>query len=51
MSSRFDDEQWDQIRATLEQNPTKYGIPQREYGSVVLASFNIRKLGAIACSE
>lgn len=47
MSSRFDEEQWSKIRATLDKDPTKYGIPQREYGSVVLASFNIRKLGAI----
>ncbi len=47
MSSRFDEEQWSKIRATLDKDPTKYGIPKREYGSVVLASFNIRKLGAI----
>ena len=47
MSSRFDGEQWSKIRATLDKDPTKYGIPQREYGSVVLASFNIRKLAAI----
>ena len=47
MSSRFDEEQWSKIRATLDKDPTLYGIPQREYGSVVLASFNIRKLGAI----
>ncbi len=48
MSSRFDAAQWRQIRQTLDPNPTFYGLPKREYGSVVLASFNIRKLGAIS---
>lgn len=48
MAQKFSASQWQQIRSTLEENPTKYGLPQREYGSVVLASFNIRKLGAVS---
>lgn len=37
--------EWETINAQLEANPGKYGLPEREYGSIVLASFNIRKLG------
>lgn len=39
-------EEWQKITALMEKDPFRYGLPQREYGSVVLASFNIRKLGA-----
>lgn len=38
-------EAWDKIRETFDRDPSRYGLPRREYGSVVLASFNIRKLG------
>ncbi|NJK54125.1 MAG: endonuclease/exonuclease/phosphatase [Leptolyngbyaceae cyanobacterium SU_3_3] len=38
--------EWDKINQLLATEPYKYGLPKREYGSVVLASFNIRKLGA-----
>lgn len=37
--------EWEKINALFAQDPYKYGLPKREYGSVVLASFNIRKLG------
>ncbi|MEP0898865.1 MULTISPECIES: hypothetical protein [Leptolyngbya] len=37
---------WDKINALMTSDPYRYGLPKREYGSVVLASFNIRKLGA-----
>ena len=34
-------------QATLNKDPVHYGLPQRQYGSVVIGSFNIRKLGAL----
>jgi hypothetical protein len=39
-------DEWDKINTLLAADPYKYGLPRREYGSVVLAGFNIRKLGA-----
>jgi len=30
----------------LDEDPEKFGLPKREYGSVLLGSFNIRKLGS-----
>ncbi len=45
-AAQFTSEEWRKINQTLEQGRTKYGLPQREYGSVLLGSFNIRKLGS-----
>jgi hypothetical protein len=39
--------EWQQINARLAEQPQAYGLPRREYGSAVLASFNIRKLGRV----
>lgn len=39
--------EWAKIVQTLNANPGKYGLPERRADSVVLASFNIRKLGAV----
>ena len=46
MAGRFSKIEWDKIEAALAENPAKYGMPEggREE-SMVLASFNIRKLG------
>jgi endonuclease/exonuclease/phosphatase family metal-dependent hydrolase len=44
--SGFIEAEWKKINELFAKNPKKYGLPKREYGSVVLASFNIRKLGA-----
>jgi len=44
--SEFSDNQWSEIQTLLERQPAKYGLPERVYGSVLLGSFNIRKLGA-----
>ncbi|MBD2110014.1 endonuclease/exonuclease/phosphatase [Nodosilinea sp. FACHB-13] len=41
-------DEWAKINALLESNPYKYGIPKRTYGSAVLGSFNIRKLGNVS---
>ncbi|MFQ5349034.1 MAG: endonuclease/exonuclease/phosphatase [Thermoanaerobaculia bacterium] len=40
--------EWNKVRRTLADDPGSYGLPQRVYGSVVLGSFNIRKLGKLA---
>ncbi len=44
--ARFTAAEWQKIRDTLNADPQRYGLPKRVYGSVVLASANIRKLGA-----
>ena len=46
MAKQFTAAEWRSIRARLETDPERYGLPQREYGSVLLGSFNIRKLGS-----
>ena len=43
----FDKEQWAKIRKELDRDPEHYGLPPRIDGSVVVASFNIRKLGSL----
>ena len=48
MAKAFTKEEWEEIRETLEEDPVRFGLPQREYGSVVLGSFNIRKLGKVS---
>ncbi len=40
----FTRKEWEKIRQTLDRDPAGYGLPERVYGSVVLASFNIRSL-------
>ncbi|MFQ5684301.1 MAG: endonuclease/exonuclease/phosphatase [Candidatus Binatia bacterium] len=42
----FTRSEWKKIWEKLESDPARYGLPDRVYGSVVLASFNIRKLGS-----
>ena len=44
--AEFTAAEWEKINTLFAQDPYKYGIPKREYGSVVFGSFNIRKLGA-----
>ena len=46
MATQFTSAEWKTIRETLDANRSKYGLPEREYGSVLLGSFNIRKLGS-----
>ncbi len=45
MATQFSSAEWDLIRAKLRADPKRYGLPQRVYGSVLLGSFNIRKMG------
>ena len=46
MATQFTSAEWKAIRQTLDADRPKYGLPEREYGSVLLGSFNIRKLGS-----
>ncbi|MEM6664043.1 MAG: endonuclease/exonuclease/phosphatase family protein, partial [Pseudomonadota bacterium] len=45
MSEEFTKAEWKRINAALDADPERYGLPERRSRSVVLASFNIRKLG------
>lgn len=42
----FTTAEWKHINALLDKDPDKFGLPKRIYGTVVLGSFNIRKLGS-----
>ncbi len=44
---QFTATEWSKITATLEQDPDRFGFPTRRYGSVIIGSFNIRKLGSV----
>ena len=45
MAEDFSPDEWEKIRTLLAADEARYGLPQRRDGSVVLASFNIRKCG------
>ncbi len=45
MAKVFTNAEWDSIYARLSVNETEYGFPTSVYGSVLIGSFNIRKLG------
>ena len=45
MSKELNKGEWKKIMKKFKEDPYKYGLPRRVYGSVVLGSFNIRKLG------
>ncbi|MEL6538522.1 MAG: endonuclease/exonuclease/phosphatase family protein [Bacteroidota bacterium] len=45
MAKEFSQEEWDKIFAELDRAPDAYGLPRRVYGSAVVGSFNVRKLG------
>ncbi len=44
--SPFTDAQWTIVRELMRAQPSRYGLPERVYGSALIGSFNIRKLGA-----
>ena len=46
MAKSFTPAEWKHIKDRLQSDPQRYGLPKREYGSVILGSFNIRKLGS-----
>ncbi len=45
MAKHFEPGEWERINAALDEDPGRYGFPERAAGSVLLGSFNIRKLG------
>lgn len=45
-AKQFTGTEWEAINAKLEADPKRYGLPQRECGSVLLGSFNIRQMGS-----
>ncbi len=44
--SPFSEAQWTTISELMQADPNRYGLPLRVYGSALVGSFNIRKLGA-----
>ncbi len=47
MAKSFKPGEWARVNALLDRRQAKFGLPERRTDSVVLASFNIRKLGQI----
>lgn len=47
MAQSFTSAQWTKIFNHMDANGEKLGLPKKRRGSVVLCSFNIRKLGAV----
>ena len=45
MADHFESDEWRRINETLSGDPVRYGFPERIGGSVLIGSFNIRKLG------
>ena len=47
MAKEFTSQEWNAINAELKAHPKKYGFPQTNEESVLIGSFNIRKLGSV----
>jgi hypothetical protein len=48
VAQHFSDTEWNKINALLATDGARFGLPERRSKSVVLASFNIRKIGTVA---
>ena len=48
MASKFTNAQWQKISALNAQSADDFGLPKRRNDSVIIGSFNIRKLGAVS---
>ncbi len=48
MASHFTDPQWQKINHLYHESADGYGLPERRNDSIVIGSFNIRKLGTVA---
>ena len=46
-AKEFTTSEWSKIRQELNRAPLAYGLPMRSYGSLLVASFNIRKFGQL----
>lgn len=44
--AEYTEQEWARIHAALDADEARWGLPYRDYGSVVFGSFNIRKLGS-----
>lgn len=51
MAQHFTAAEWQQINTHLDAGPAGYGFPERRAGSVVIASWNIRKFGALSDAD
>lgn len=51
MALQFTPADWANVRTKLSGNDAAYGMPERRASSIVLASWNIRKFGALNNSE
>lgn len=47
LMAKFTDSQWTSVFDLLETDGVRFGLPERRDDSVVLASFNIRKIGKV----
>ena len=45
MASCFEEEEWQKINSLFDKSAGEFGLPERRDGSVVIGTFNIRKLG------
>jgi len=45
--AKFSSSEWQRINTLFDQLPEKYGLPKRRSKSVIIGSFNIRKLGTV----
>lgn len=45
MADHFEADEWRRINEALSAEPARYGSPERTENSVLIGSFNIRKLG------
>ena len=46
MAKQYTPSEWQKINKRLDADPVKFGFPERIYGSALIGSFNIRKLGS-----
>ena len=53
MATQFTSAEWRRMSEKLEADPERYGLPQREYGSLLNGSFNQQSDGSIliACKS
>lgn len=47
MASHFTTTEWLKISSRFQQHAGEFGLPDKQNDSILIASFNIRKLGAI----
>ena len=48
MPSKFSSSEWSKINSLYQSSASDFGLPERRSKSVVIGTFNIRKLGRVA---